>query len=193
MTLWMCNVYYVFTFLAFIHWHVNSLTLFERESIIKLVFSIHRRACVHRKWCRRPSCPSLQNVASPHWNSDDWQGNGDAIHKSWWSPERTDVHVSNRSVGRVFFLVPYPNGFYIRIYIYVCVCLFTVFFSVDTTNLCCLALKPGVPFFAKPGSHESQGMILQVNCKKKCPLLQWYPLVIQHSHGKWPMYRWFTY
>ena len=20
-----------------------------------------------------------------------------------------------------------------------------------------------------------------------------YPLVIQHSHGKWPIYRWFTY
>ena len=48
MTVWMCNVYYVFTCLAFIHWHVNSLTLLERESIIKhlikLVFSIHRRA-----------------------------------------------------------------------------------------------------------------------------------------------------
>jgi hypothetical protein len=24
-------------------------------------------------------------------------------------------------------------------------------------------------------------------------ILDGYPLVIQHSHGKWPIYRWFTY
>ena len=24
-------------------------------------------------------------------------------------------------------------------------------------------------------------------------ILTTYPLVIQHSHGKWPIYRWFTY
>ena len=94
----------------------------------------------------------------------------------------------------------------ISIYIYVYICIYiyirSILIWVQQFIFCACFFRPN--FMVRHGDYRSSLVLARSFAasispdvlRKSTPIMwgkTWYPLVIYHSHGKWPIYRWFTY